>query len=85
MMAADGNEDTMHEALRSKKIGFMPPSRQLGTVVHCIQLTELHPNSLQQFLQLILQYFLNIDFHPFRFLTLTPLIFVESHTQSLHL
>ena len=42
MMAADGNEDTMHEALRSKKIGFMPPSRQLGTVAHCIQLTELY-------------------------------------------
>ena len=67
------------------EMGFMPPSRQLGTVVHCIQLTELHPNSLQQFLQLILQYCLNVDFHPFRFLTLTPLIFVESHTHSLHL
>ena len=36
----------MHEALRRKKIGFMPPGRQLGTVVRCIQLTELHPNSL---------------------------------------
>ena len=36
----------MHEALRRKKIGFMPPGRQLGTVVRCIQLTELHHNSL---------------------------------------
>ena len=42
MMTPDVNEDTMHEALRSKKIGFMPPSRQLGTVAHCIQLTELY-------------------------------------------
>ena len=68
--APAGNEDMMHEALRRKKIGFMPPSRWLGTLFPscCIQLTELHPNPLQytsyhQFLQLLFQ---NIGFCLFR-------------------
>ena len=66
MMAPDGNEDMMHRALRRKKIGFMPPSRQLGTVFRCcIQLTELHPNSLHTLVS-----FYNLYFY----------IFIHSHS-----